>query len=70
MTDYRCPLGDYTATQHEPDPAKALALAKQAYEESNGKLVLINMDWLPGWGLKKQLDLLAVKAFGLRKGKL
>lgn len=67
---YRCPLGTYAATQHEPDPDKALEAARAAYEESGGKIVLINMDWLPGWALKKQLDLLAVKAFGLRKGKL
>lgn len=48
----------------------ALTKAKETYEATGGKIILINREWLANWTDQKQLDLLAVKAYGLKKGKI
>ena len=70
MSQLRSSLGAYAASMRDPDPAMALRKAKEAYEASNGEIVLINRKWLSAWTDQKQLDLLAVKAYGLPKGKV
>lgn len=66
----RSSLGRFAGSMRDPDPANALRRAKQAYDESNGEIVLINRAWLSNWTDQKQLDLLAAKAYGLSKGKI
>lgn len=67
---HRTSLTPFAASMRDPDPAAARLAARQAYEDTNGELVLINANWLDGWADRKQLDLLAVKALRLPKGKL
>lgn len=66
MTHYRSSLGPYAASMRDPDPTAARKLAREKYEESDGKIVLINKDWLTSWPDRKQLDLLAEKALGVK----
>lgn len=66
MSDFRSSLGRYAGSMREPDPARALDEAKKTYMASGGKIVLINADWLEAWTDRKQLDLLAEKAFGVK----
>lgn len=69
MSGYRSSLSAYAGSMRDPDPANALAKAKQAYDASEGEIVLINRKWLTSWADQKLLDQLAVKAYGIRKGK-
>ncbi|WP_156313501.1 hypothetical protein [Erythrobacter sp. SG61-1L] len=66
----RSSLGRFAGSMRDPDPANALRKAKEAYDASDGEIVLINRAWLSNWTDQKQLDLLAVKAYGLDKGKV
>ena len=50
----------------DEDPEAALRAARQAFEESGGKIVLLNMSWVPTWQEKKALDRLAAKIFGTK----
>jgi hypothetical protein len=70
MTAFRSSLGAHAASMRDPDPGMALRAAKQAYEASGGEIVLINRNWLTQWTDQKQLDLLAVKAYGIERGKV
>lgn len=66
MTRLRSSLTPYAASMRDPDPANARRKAREAYETSGGRMVLINKDWLATWTDRKQLDLLAEKALGVR----
>lgn len=48
----------------EPNDANARRAAREAYHRDN--LVLINPDWLAGWGDRQQLIMLADKVHGKR----
>lgn len=61
----RTSLTSHAPSMRDPDPAQARIAARRAYEDSEGRIVLINRDWLPSWPDRKQLDLLAVKALGV-----
>lgn len=50
----------------EPDPANARKAARDAYLASEGEVVLISKSWLRNWTDRKQLDLLAVAALGVK----
>jgi hypothetical protein len=50
----------------DPDPAAARRAARDAYIASDGEMVLINKSWLRNWTDRKQLDLLAVAALGVK----
>lgn len=62
----RTSLTPYAASMREPDPNMARRAAREAYEESNGEVVLINKSWLRTWTDRKQLDLLAEQALGIK----
>lgn len=66
MNALRSSLAPFAASMRDPDPANARRAAREAYEASEGKIVLINADWLPTWPDRKQLDLLAEKALGVK----
>lgn len=66
MTLHRTSLTRHAGSMRDPDPAEARRAARAAYETSEGEIVLINKAWLPNWADRKQLDLLAVKALGVR----
>ena len=66
MTMNRTSLTRHTASMRDPDPALARQSARNAYIASGGKIVLINAEWLATWADKKQLDLLAEKALGVK----
>ena len=62
----RTSLTPYAGSMRDPNPAEARRKARETYLASEGKIVLINIDWLSTWPDKKQLDLLATKALGVR----
>lgn len=62
----RTSLTRFAGSMRDPDPAMARKSAREAYEATNGELVLINRKWLNSWTDQKQLDLLAVKALGVK----
>lgn len=66
MTSLRSSLTRHAASMRDPDPAKARAAAQAAYDASRGEVVLINKAWLATWTDRKQLDLLAEKALGVK----
>lgn len=66
MSQLRSSLGAYAASMRDPDPANARKAAREAYEQSGGEIVLINKNWLTTWMDRKQLDLLAVQALGVK----
>lgn len=51
---------------HETDERQARAAAAAAWHRDG--IVLINPEWLRSWADQKQLELLAEKMFGKRKG--
>ena len=63
----RSSLTAYAASMRDPDPAAARRKAREAYEASQGDVVLINRQWLTSWADKTQLELLAVKALGVKR---
>lgn len=65
----RTSLTRHAASMRDPDPAMARKAAREAYIATGGEMVLINRNWLNAWTDKKQLDLLAEKALGV-KGKI
>lgn len=66
MTHLRSSLAPYAASMRDPDPVNARRAAIEAYESSGGDVVLINRKWLTSWADRKQLDLLAEKALGVK----
>lgn len=63
----RTSLTKFAGAMRDPDPAKALAAARAAYEASGGEVVLINKSWLSGWSDQALLDGLAEKALKVRR---
>lgn len=67
MTDCsRTSLTRHAAAMRDPDPVLARLKARETYLATGGETVLINRQWLKNWADEKQLDLLAVKALGVR----
>lgn len=66
MTGIRSSLTRHAASMRDPDPANARKAARAAYDASAGEVVLINKAWLATWMDRKQLDLLAEKALGVK----
>lgn len=66
MSQLRSSLGRHAHLMREPDVRDAVQAARDAYHASNGEIVLINKNWLPNWADRKQLDLLMVKATGVK----
>lgn len=62
----RTSLTPYASSMRDPDPAMARKAARDAYLASDGEIVLLNRKWLQNWTDKKQLDLLAEKALGVK----
>jgi hypothetical protein len=60
------PLGRFAHLGNEPDPADGRRLARDAWHKHG--LILIRPEWLPGWGDRRQAELLAEKVHGKRKG--
>lgn len=50
----------------EPQVKDAVQAARDAYHASKGEIVLINKNWLSDWMDRKQLDLLAERALGVK----
>jgi len=59
---YRNPLAKHAGSMRDPDRSGALRAAREAYEASEGDIVLINQNWLTGWADKELLRALAKKA--------
>lgn len=59
-------LTKYAPLMREADDTNARAAAKDAYLKSGGKILLINMDWLPNWPLRKLADQIAVAVFNVK----
>lgn len=59
---HRTSLTPFAASMRDPDPANARRAARDTYQATEGKVVLINKDWLRNWADQKQLDLLAEAA--------
>lgn len=62
----RTSLTRYAPLMRDPQPADARAAARKAYIDSQGEVVLINRSWLHSWTDRKQLELLAEKALGVK----
>ena len=62
----RTSLTRFAGSMRDPDPEAARREAKGAYLASEGEIVLINKKWLRNWTDRKQLDLLAVVALGVK----
>jgi hypothetical protein len=63
----RSSLGPIAPLGRDPDPAKARAAARAAWQLHG--LILINPDWLPNWTDRKQAELLAEALHGRRPKK-
>lgn len=66
MGDFRSSLGPFAGAMRDPDPERLKELAVKLYEKSDGKIVLISTDWLPGWGDQKLAQTLAHKAYDVK----
>lgn len=62
----RTSLTRYAPQMREAQPEEARKAARSAYLASQGEVVLINKNWLRNWTDRKQLDLLAVAALGVK----
>ena len=62
----RSSLASLAPLFREPDEVHARAAAAAAWHQRG--IVLINPGWLTSWADQKQLELLAEKMFGARKG--
>lgn len=62
----RSSLGRFAHLMREPLVKDAVQAARDAYNHSGGEIVLINRNWLESWTDRKQLDLLAEKALGVK----
>lgn len=59
-------LARYAHLHQEPDPAKAKALAREAWQKHG--IVLLRPEWLPGpIGQKWALEAMAISVHGPRK---
>lgn len=59
-------LTRYAPLMREAQPGDARQAARQAYIDSQGEIVLINRQWLNGWAQRKQLEILAESALGVK----
>lgn len=66
MSDFRSSLGRVAHLMREPQARDAVQAARDAYRNSGGEIVLINKTWLRDWADRKQLDLLAERALGVK----
>lgn len=67
MSEFRSTLGRFAPLMREPQARDAVQIARDAYHASGGEIVLINKAWLgESWTDRKQLDLLAAKALGVK----
>lgn len=66
MSGMQSSLGKVAHLMREPQVRDAVQAARDAYAASKGEIVLINKNWLSDWTDKKQLDLLAEKALGVK----
>jgi hypothetical protein len=66
MSGMRSSLSRHAHLMREPEPRDAVQAARDAYHNSKGEIVLINKNWLNDWTDKKQLDLLAERALGVK----
>lgn len=55
-------LNPFAHLMQDPDPERMRAMARQLYEQSGGKLMLLNADWIDGWAPKKETQAIAAKA--------
>lgn len=69
MTLHRTSLTAFAGSMREPSEENARREAKRAFHESQGKVILINTDWLTGWGDRQQAILLGEKLHGKRSAK-
>lgn len=69
MTINRTSLTSYAASMRDPCSENARREAKEAFHKTQGKIILINTDWLPGWGDRQQAILLGEKLHGKRSAK-
>lgn len=68
MSGMRSSLAPVAHLMREPQARDAVELARDAYRNSKGRLVLINKDWLGGsWSDEALLDGLAEKALGIKR---
>ena len=66
MSELRSSLGRHAHLMREPQVKDAVQAARDAYHASKGEIVLINKAWLKNWTDRKQLDLLAEQALGVK----
>jgi hypothetical protein len=69
VTLSRTSLTGHAASMRDPSPEAARREAKRAFHDSEGKIILINTDWLTGWGDRQQAILLGEKLHGKRSAK-
>lgn len=69
MTINRTSLTAYAPSMRDPSDQNARKEAKQAFHKSEGKIILINTEWLNGWGDRQQAILLGEKLHGKRSAK-
>lgn len=66
MTLTRTSLTGHAGSMRDPSPENARREAKRAFHDSEGKIILINTDWLSGWSDRQQAILLGEKLHGKR----
>jgi len=66
LSDLRSSLSRHAHLMREPQARDAVQAARDAYHASKGEIVLINKGWLSAWADRKQLDLLAERALGVK----
>lgn len=60
-------LSRFAPAMRDPDPRAALQAARDAYRESGGKIILINLDWLQSWPDRKMASQIGAKALNVKE---
>lgn len=59
-------LGKFAPLMRDPDPMAAKRLAQKVFRDTKGQMVVVHKSWLTNWPDRKQLDIIAEKALGVK----
>lgn len=61
-------LARYAALNNDPDPNAVQRIARRVFDETDGKIIILETERLTSWADRKQAELLAEKTGAKRKG--